>query len=173
MTVTARGPAGPSLLVIGYGNDLRRDDGAGRVVADRVEALGLDGVTVRSVVQLVPELATDIAAADHVVFVDASVAGPGDGPAVDEPEIVEVVAAPDHLGLAHHATPAGLLALAGAVSQRRPRSTVISIPADDLGIGAGLSPPTDRAATRAVELVVALAGTQVGGGYAARSSSTT
>ena len=60
-------------LVIGYGNDLRSDDGAGRVVADRLDALALPDVTVRSVIQLTPELALEIAKFDTVVFVDASV----------------------------------------------------------------------------------------------------
>ncbi len=60
-------------LVIGYGNDLRCDDGAGRAVADRIEAMALPGVEVRSVQQLAPELALDIACAETVVFVDASI----------------------------------------------------------------------------------------------------
>ena len=65
------------VLVVGCGNDLRSDDGAGRVVAHRVQLLaeerGLTEVGVRSVVQLVPELALDIGRAQHVVFVDASI----------------------------------------------------------------------------------------------------
>ena len=43
-------------LVIGYGNDLRSDDGAGRAVADRISEMELPGVAVRSVMQLTPEL---------------------------------------------------------------------------------------------------------------------
>ena len=48
-------------LVIGYGNDLRTDDGAGRWVAERIESFDLPGVSVRSVPQLTPELTLDIA----------------------------------------------------------------------------------------------------------------
>jgi Ni,Fe-hydrogenase maturation factor len=50
---------------------LRGDDGAGQRV---LEILGAcDGVSARSVAQLVPELAAEIAGADSVLFIDADV----------------------------------------------------------------------------------------------------
>ena len=52
------------ILIVGYGNDLRSDDGAGRVVASRVEAMDLPGVVVRSQSQLTPELALLVTRAD-------------------------------------------------------------------------------------------------------------
>ena len=58
------------LLVIGYGNDLRSDDGAGRVVAERIEGLGLDGVRVISRSQLTPEMSLELVDAREAVFVD-------------------------------------------------------------------------------------------------------
>ena len=56
-------------LVIGYGNRLRSDDGAGPRVAER---LASDGVAVRVCDQLVPELADDLKGRAVVVFVDAA-----------------------------------------------------------------------------------------------------
>jgi len=59
-------------LLIACGNPLRRDDGAGHAVAQRI-ARAPDR-EVRSVQQLMPELAADIARFDRVVFIDADAA---------------------------------------------------------------------------------------------------
>ncbi len=64
--------AGRSLIVIGYGNPGRLDDGLGPAFADRVEALRLPGVTVDSNYQLNVEDAATIAKHDVVLFVDAA-----------------------------------------------------------------------------------------------------
>src|SRR5262245_41264787 len=63
------------VLVIGYGNTLRGEDGIGPAVAEEVAARGLPGVRVIVAHQLTPELAADIADARLVVFVDAAVSG--------------------------------------------------------------------------------------------------
>ena len=57
-------------LVIGYGDSLRSDDGAGPRVAELLS--GLEGLTVLTRHQLVPELADDFRGRDVVVFVDAA-----------------------------------------------------------------------------------------------------
>lgn len=64
------------LLVIGYGNALRGDDGAGPCAALRVGARregGRWGGALRTLAvhQLLPELVDDIAGAGRVVFIDA------------------------------------------------------------------------------------------------------
>lgn len=64
------------LLVIGYGNTLRGDDGAGPAAAERVRAWALPHVTVITCHQLTPELADACRRADFVVFVDALTPGP-------------------------------------------------------------------------------------------------
>ena len=66
----------PNLLVIGYGNTLRRDDGVGPGVAEAVAALGLPGVQTLACALLTPELAEPVARAGMVVFVDAAVDAP-------------------------------------------------------------------------------------------------
>ena len=142
-------------LVIGYGNDLRGDDGAGRVVADRIDALDLAGVTVRSVTQLVPELALDVAAADRVLFVDADVT-------VSDLVLRPVAgAATDRRGcdgpgpLTHHVTPEVLVGSAAVVGADGPATVEqLSIPASGFDVGSPLSPPTAEAVERAVSLVI-------------------
>ncbi len=59
-------------LVIGYGNELRRDDGIGPRVARAVADWDIPGVRALAVHQLTPELAVDIAQAKEVVFVDVA-----------------------------------------------------------------------------------------------------
>ena len=63
------------LLVIGYGNELRGDDGVGPRVARAVSDWRLPGVTALAVHQLAPELAEPLSLSDAAVFVDAAVVG--------------------------------------------------------------------------------------------------
>jgi hypothetical protein len=61
------------LLVIGYGNELRGDDGVGPAAARAVAAWNEPGVQGIATHQLTPELADAIAGAEEVVFVDARI----------------------------------------------------------------------------------------------------
>ncbi len=61
------------ILVIGYGNPGRLDDGLGPAFAERIQALELPGVAVESNYQLNIEDAELISKYDGVVFADASV----------------------------------------------------------------------------------------------------
>jgi hydrogenase maturation protease len=65
-----------NVLVYGYGNPGRRDDGVGPAVIEALEPLGLEGVTFDSNYQLSVEDAAAVAAHDVVVFVDADATGP-------------------------------------------------------------------------------------------------
>ena len=64
-----------SVLVIGYGNPGRLDDGLGPALAEGLERLQIPGVTVESNYHLTVEDAATVAAHRSVVFADASVAG--------------------------------------------------------------------------------------------------
>lgn len=139
------------LVVIGYGNDLRSDDGAGRRVADAVDAQGLAGVTVLSVAQLTPELALEIAGRERVVFVDASVDA-------EELTVEPVEVGPAGRGvMTHHGDPASLLSLVSSVGELPRRAEAISIPARNLGLGFELSPATEEAVAEAIEIIAAIA----------------
>ena len=75
--MTPQGPELPSgLLIIGYGNTLRRDDGVGPKVAEAVAALALPGVRALAYPLLTPELAEAVSQARVVIFVDAAVDAP-------------------------------------------------------------------------------------------------
>jgi hydrogenase maturation protease len=64
-----------SVLLIGYGNPGRCDDGLGPALAEAVERLRLPGVTVEVDYQLTVEDAAAAAAHRYVVFADACVGG--------------------------------------------------------------------------------------------------
>ncbi len=138
------------LLVIGYGNDLRSDDGAGRAVAEAISELDLPGVEVRSMSQLTPELSLVLAGRARVVFVDADVDA-------KEVEIRTVDAGASGNGvMTHHGDPAKLLALTATVGPVPDEAIVISIPATNLEMGFELSPQTASGVGHAVDLIVGL-----------------
>ena len=64
------------LLLIGYGNPGRLDDGLGPALAERVSALNLPNLKIESDYQLNLEDAADISGADIVIFADAGTDGP-------------------------------------------------------------------------------------------------
>lgn len=65
----------PRVLLLGYGNPGRLDDGLGPALAAEVERLGLPGVQVASDYQLSLEDAEAVARHDVVIFADASTTG--------------------------------------------------------------------------------------------------
>jgi hydrogenase maturation protease len=140
-------PATVPWLVIGYGNTLRRDDGAGVRVAEAVERLGLPGVEVLTRHQLTPELAPVLATAHSAVFVDATV----DDHHTGRWRVLRPALRPS--ALAHAADPRTLLALAKGLFGHAPRAWLITVPAPDMGYGEGLSPVAAAGVAAAVEEV--------------------
>jgi hypothetical protein len=70
-------PRPGGVLVIGVGNDLRGDDGAGRAVVEELARLAVHGMHPVWSHQLVPELAEQISKAGMVIFVDAGLVDAG------------------------------------------------------------------------------------------------
>ena len=143
------------LLVIGFGNTLRRDDGVGPEVAGQVEALQLPGVRTLVCHQLTPELAELISRSARVVFVDA------DAKAAGEAALRPIEAAEAGQVLAHATDPRSLLALSQHIFGAVPQAWVLAVPVDDLGFGDGLSPRAAAGLAVALRQIRALAG-QVG-----------
>ena len=126
------------LLVIGYGNTLRRDDGVGPKVAEAVAQLVLPGVRTLACPLLTPELAEAVSQAHVVIFVDAAVDAPR------EVQLRTLAPAGSSQVMAHAASPATLLALARDVFGHAPEAWWLTIPVEDLGIGEELSPLARR-----------------------------
>ena len=122
------------LLVLGYGNDLRSDDGVGPRVAELVAAWNLPGVQTLAFPLLTPEFAEAVAAARAVIFVDASVDGEG-----GQIQVRPVHPAHRRTAIGHSGTPEELVALAESIYGARPTASLVTIPASDLGFGEELS----------------------------------
>ena len=135
------------LLVIGYGNTLRRDDGVGPRVADAVAALALPGVRALACPLLTPELADPVSRARVAIFVDAAVDAPR------EVQLRKLAPAGSSQVMAHAASPATLLALARDVFGHAPQAWWLTIPVEDLGMGEELSPLAQRGFEIAVQEV--------------------
>lgn len=140
------------VLVLGYGNTLRGDDGAGWFAAEELRSASNGDVDVRAIHQLGPELAVDIAAAPAVLFVDASVEGsPG------QVAMREVGRASPAVGLTHHVTPAAVMELAEELYGVRPPAWEVAISGASFGLGDGLSPAVAARLPALVALVDRLA----------------
>ena len=144
------------LLVLGYGNTLRSDDGVGPKVAEAVDGLELRGVRTLACALLTPELAEPIAQARSVVFVDAAVDAPL------EVQLRQVSAAESSQVMAHAANPATMLALARDVFGHAPQAWLMTIPIENLGIGDQLTALAQRGMAVALERIKELAA-QCGG----------
>ncbi|HET9315643.1 MAG TPA: hydrogenase maturation protease, partial [Vicinamibacteria bacterium] len=135
-------------LVIAYGNPLREDDGVAWEVARLLESRA--HLDVRTVHQLVPELAWALSDADSVVFVDACRGGQAGR--VREETVVEA----DPSGADPHSLdPARLLGLCHALYGRVPRATLVSIAGARFGFGDELSEPVRRAVPAVVRRILA------------------
>ena len=135
------------LLVIGYGNTLRSDDGVGPRVAEAVEVLELAHVRTLECGLLTPELADPISRAGTVIFVDA---------ALDAPREVtwrSLIPSESSQIMTHAADPRTLLALARDVFGHVPDAWWLTIPVLNLGIGDALSPVAEEGFRVAVGLI--------------------
>ncbi len=129
-----------TLLLIGVGNPLRGDDGAGPLLAERIAPLlGQGGCAVRTLIvhQPTPELALEVAQEDVcvVVFVDAR-AGQDD----EVPMLTRVLEGAAPTNATHVLTPGAVLTYAARLYDRRPPAWLLTIPGRDFGFGSALSP---------------------------------
>ncbi len=137
-----------TILLIAYGNPMRRDDGAGLALADIIEQVWRSqDVMVRrlSVHQLTPELAADMSEPDvsAVVFVDTCVASEPDQ--VLAPAIRPLTQAVDMSPtIGHHLSPELLLVYSDKLYDKSPPCWMITIPGVDFGVGDSLSEPVER-----------------------------
>jgi hydrogenase maturation protease len=147
-----------SVLLIGIGNPLRGDDGAGALLAERMaQLLAARGLHVRLhiVQQLTPELALDIASADvdAVVFADVAAAPPS-GDAIHIRRLHTGAAA---ISFSHHVAPSTLLTYASALYGRCPTAWLVTVPGEVFDIGALISPLTMRCLQQAEYAVETIA----------------
>jgi hydrogenase maturation protease len=140
------------VLVIGYGNPGRRDDGLGPALADRLEALGRSGVTVDSDYQLSIEHAELAASQDVVVFVDAATDVEDRAPFYLRP----VHPSPDTSYSSHSLSPPAVLHLAAQCFGSHARGWILGIrPVDLDSFAEGLTQEGEQNLEAALEALLA------------------
>ncbi len=139
-----------SALVIGYGNELRGDDGIGPHLARAVAERGWPGVQALAVHQLTPELAEAIADAELVVFVDAR-CGKG-----AEAVAVRRIEAAGSGSTGHRSDPSALLALSHELFGGTPAVWLVTVCGAAFEHGNELSAAALAACPRALERIAAL-----------------
>jgi hydrogenase maturation protease len=150
------------VLILAYGNSLRRDDGAGFVLGDVVERMlseaGLEVMRIDSH-QLEPELALDISGEkiSAVLFIDARAlpGTPGDNNLrVQFHRVVSTENAPS--GMGHHLNPQTLLAYSLFLFKKEPPAWLVTVPGTDFDHGEGLSETARTAINSAPEILTEL-----------------
>ena len=136
-----------STLVIGYGNTLRGDDGAGFLAAELLrDRIHRPDIEILSQHQLLPELMEPISRASRVIFIDASVSG-----RAGKVHRIPLRPAPACARVTHHATPEALLAGAQSLYGHTPEATLYTIPGRNFQVGQELTPSVRRAVNELVD----------------------
>jgi len=141
------------VLIIGYGNRLRGDDGIGPVIAEELQKC-LSGAHLRILAlhQLGPELAQDCSEADLVVFIDAvQTESPGE---VSISWLRQEAARPDFI--AHYLEPQFLLTAAKQWYGKAPAAALITVGGANFKYETELSPEVTACTSRIVAEVAEL-----------------
>ena len=140
------------IVMIGYGNRLRSDDGVGCAVAEKL-ASRLSSPQVEVIVchQLTPELADTIRDAEIVFFIDAARQG------VPGTFSCNRVSTGSRANSSHSGSPSGLLALAGRLYNAQPQALSVTLPGTCFDHGEDLSPELKDAVPRVAAYIEMLA----------------
>lgn len=138
------------VLVLGYGNPYRGDDGLGPLLAERVaQWLASLGEAAELWVgqQLLPELAEELANHDVAIFCDASAVPLEDGFLLEE---LDISSDPEGLTL-HSVSPQWLLGLAQSLAGRMPKACLLSVEGESFDFREGLTPRCEERAKAALQ----------------------
>jgi len=133
-------------LIVGYGNQQRRDDGIGPYVVEKLKASLEMKMNVRllTLSQLSADMSAELQEAERILFVDATIDNLEGGRKWSrlEPEMKVLPY------LTHHVGPAFLLGLVESLYGRSLCAWLVSIQGSDFGFGEGLSPEAAGRADR-------------------------
>lgn len=135
------------VLIIGYGNPLRCDDGIAWRVAEEIRRTNSTAATL-CVHQLTPELAEDASRAGTIIFIDAARSG-----APGEVRCNAVYADRAAQAFSHNLEPDQLLSICQQLYAAKPCGFLVSIGAQCFDHGETLSSSVTAAIPRAVAMV--------------------
>jgi hydrogenase maturation protease len=134
------------ILILAYGNSLRRDDGSGPALGESLNRIwSARGIDCRLVLshQLFPEHSEEIArpGVNAVVFCDAEDCG---NDPVSALRFKRLIPSAESNSGSHHVPPQAVLAAARALYQASPPAWAATVPGSDFRHGEGLSEPVSR-----------------------------
>ncbi|MGD0542686.1 MAG: hydrogenase maturation protease [Tepidisphaeraceae bacterium] len=139
------------VLVIGYGNVLRGDDGAGPAAAEELrDHLPLPVAKVLAVHQLLPELVEPLSRSKLAIFIDADWETPAG-------QVRKKKLTPTHDdggAIGHHQSPENLLNMACDVYGHAPPAVLFKVGGADFGFQQGLSSSVRHAMPQLVREVL-------------------
>jgi hydrogenase maturation protease len=136
-----------TILVLGYGNPGRQDDGLGPEIVQELEKLQLPGLILDADYQLSIEHAADLGQADNVIFIDAAVSGP-------EPyEVKKLQASPGIEFTSHTLGPEAVLAICEQTYQRTPEALLVAVRGYSFEFAEGLTDKARANKDRALEYI--------------------
>jgi hydrogenase maturation protease len=142
--------AAPRILVIGYGNPGRQDDGLGPGIIAELESDPSPQVTLDADYQLTIETAVDLAEADKVIFVDAAAEGP-------EPFLAKRLAPTPAVHFSSHVLgPEAVLAICAETYHRCPEAVLVGVRGYGFEFAEGLSDGARDNQSRALEFIKTL-----------------
>jgi hydrogenase maturation protease len=140
-------------LVIGVGNEFRRDDGVGPIVAERLGAMSLEGVRVCLQSGEGASLMESWSGVDAVVIIDAARSSSKPG-TIHRFEAGDTQIPSEFFHYSTHAfSVAEAVELARALGRLPKRLILYGIEGGDFSTGRGLSDEVERASTQVVELI--------------------
>ena len=146
------------ILIIGYGNPLRGDDGVGWRVAEEAAAVLPDPpVTVLTVQLLTPELADPISRSDRLILIDAAAEG-SPGKVRCFPIAAGSAAAASLAIGTHEVTLDRLLGMAQELFGRCPPAHMVTIAGESFEVSEALTATVEAAVAEALACVLELAG---------------
>jgi hydrogenase maturation protease len=149
------------VLVLGYGNTLRGDDGFGPAVASYLQGkvASAQSVEILSEQQLLPEHAEKVAAANLVIFVDAC-----QSTEVGRIVCLEFARDSETKGsraesiLAHALSASTILELAASLYGHCPQAYVYTVGTASVGFSQTLSPLVEAAVPKVAEMILSKLG---------------
>lgn len=142
-----------SVLVIGYGNSLRGDDGIGIAAAEQLrDTIQNSRVRIITCQQLTPELANEMSKVDRVIMIDAA-----KGETPGQVTVTKIETSNDSATFTHELQPSTLLACSQELYGKNPATYLVSVTgysfdfSDELSDGVTLIMP--QVLTRIRELI--------------------
>lgn len=133
--------------IVGIGNTLRSDDGAGAYVCEKLAQKNIPGVHVITTHQLDTNMIEELIGFTQVIFVDASM----DAKDVSLQQITKDNTQPQ--SFSHHINAAMLAGLADQLYAAKTKFYICAVPAINFNLGNTLTKETKKNATKAVALV--------------------